>query len=90
MGKNPEYLLRECISTPPPRRIAGRSAPASRCAAAFSLSRNDSLDLYGVRGQSAAATPLCFFYPPTVAYAKQFLQSESVDGAPSSQGRGLG
>lgn len=54
------------------------------------LHRNDSVQPYGVRGQSAAATPLCFFYPPAVIHTKRFLQTESVDGAPSPQGRGPG
>src|SRR5207302_874992 len=62
----------------PPTRIARRRSLSPR--------RNDSIQIYVVRWQSAAAPPLCSFRPPSVIHTKRFLQPESLDGAPSPQG----
>ena len=50
------------------------------------MNLNDSLELYGVRGQNAVATPLFLLTPGAVAVTKRFVQSESADRSPSPWG----
>src|SRR5690242_3020298 len=49
-----------------------RTSPVNNSGAPI---RNDSVQFYGVRGESAAATPLLLLPPAPVAYTKWFLQS---------------
>jgi hypothetical protein len=49
--------------------------------------RNDSVQLYGVRRQSAAATPLLLLPHAPIPYTKRLLQSKSTGDTPSPQGR---
>ena len=54
------------------------------------LSRNDAVRSFGVRGRSAAATPLWLLLPVAAALTEKCLHPKSADGVPSPQGREFG